>query len=88
MTIKTEFSTISITKMADNNESINIENTATESLVLNEPQANSTPVINNKLNQFDDRLNQFDDKFNDIKKEIKNQICHYDKRLSEIKRCV
>ena len=63
--------------MADN-ESISINNTATESLLLNEPQANSTPITSNKVsledlfqlmklqnNELNDKLNQFDEQFND-----------------------
>ena len=90
ITIKIEFITISTTKMADNNESSNIENTATESLVLNEPQANSTPIINNKVSledlfqlmkiqngQLNNKLNQFDDKLNQFDEQfndIKKEI--------------
>ena len=94
--------------MADN-ESINVDNTNTESLMLSAPQANSTPIVNNrmeendiikmmkllfneqsvnfdtKLDNFNEKLNQFDEQFNDIKKEIKNQSCHYDQKLREIK---
>ena len=101
MTIKTEFITISTTKMADNNESINVENTATESLVLNEPQANSTSIINDKVSledlfqlmkiqngQLNNKLNQFDEQFNDIKKEIKKQSCNFDERINEIEICL
>ena len=75
--------------MANNNESMSIEN---------EPQANPMPIISNKVSledlfqlmkiqngELNNKLNQFDDKFDDIKKEIKKQSCHYDKRLSEIK---
>ena len=37
--------------MANNNESINIENT--ESLLLNEPHANSTPIMNGRVSLED-----------------------------------
>ena len=81
--------------MADN-ESINMNNTATESM-LSETEANSTPIISNKVsledlfqlmkiqnNELNDKLNQFDEQFNDIKKEIKKQNYHIDKRINEI----
>ena len=44
---------IIISKMANNNKSISINNTATESLLLNEPQANSTPITSNKVSLED-----------------------------------
>ena len=85
-----------MSKMADN-ENISINNTATEYLLLNEPQAKSTPIINNKVsledlfqlmevqnNELNDKLNQFDEQFNDIKKEIKKQSCNFNKRINEI----
>ena len=34
--------------MADN-ESINMNNTGTESILMSEPEANSTPIVNNNL---------------------------------------
>ena len=83
--------------MANNNESINIENTATESLLLNEPQANSTPIINSKVSLEDlfllmkiqnkelkEQSIKLDVKFDELKNEIKKRNFNVDKRINEI----
>ena len=78
--------------MADNNESSNIENTATESLMLNEPQANSTPIVNNRMEEndiikmmkllFNEQSIKFDTKLDNFNEKL-NQ---FDVQFSDIKK--
>ena len=85
-----------MSKMADN-ENTSIDNTATESLLLNEQQANSTPIINSKVsledlfllmktqnNELREQSIKFDVKFDEVKKEIQRQNVNVDKRINEI----
>ena len=75
------------------NESMNLNDTGTESVIMNGVTANSTPV-GNKVSLDDmfqlmksqsHELNvKFDEKFNEMKNEIQRQNCHIDKRINEI----
>ena len=80
-----------------NNESINMNNTATESILMSEPEANWTPIVNNKVsledlfqlmkiqnNELREQSIKFDVKFNEVKKEIQRQNVNVDKRINEI----
>ena len=77
--------------MADN-ESINVENTNTESLMLSAPQANSTPIVNNRMEEnniikmmkllFNEQSVKFDTKLDNFNEKL-NQ---FDVQFSDIKK--
>ena len=80
--------------MADN-ESISINNTATESLLLNEPQANSTPIINNKVSLEDlfqlmkiqnNELKEQSIKFNIKLDNFNDKLNQFDEQFNDIKK--
>ena len=83
-----------------NNESVNMNDTATESIIMSEAAANSTPVVNSKVsledvfqlmkmqsNELNERFKELKEQNSDLKsdiKEIRRQNCNLDKRINDI----
>ena len=81
-------------KMADN-ENISINNTATESLLLSEPEANSTPIMNNKVSLEDlfqlmkiqnNELREQSIKFDTKLDNFNHKINQFDEQFNDIKK--
>ena len=86
--------------MADNDESVSLTDTETESMIMSGVNAKSTPTIskvslddlfqlmkaqNNNLNaKFDEQSVKFNEKFDEVKNEIKRQNFNFDKQINEI----
>ena len=82
--------------MADNNESVNLNDTETESMIVSGVNAKSTPIISKvslddlfqlmkvQSNELNAKFDEQNIKFDEVKNEIKRQTGYFDKQYDEV----